>query len=117
MTGGGGRKEEGGWRREGERALGKDLAAGKSGLQLRTLLGDLSALQLELLAVDEVASAGENGELSNGVFRLLGAHLSRAFLRICNSIALAVCRPVDRRGLETCHGCGGLCVFSVKQSR
>lgn len=108
MAGREGENEEGGWRRrEGERALGKDLAAGKSGLELGALLGDLGALQLELLAVDEVASAGENGELSNGVFRLLGAHLSRAFLRICNSIALALRRPVSNRGLETCHDCGG----------
>lgn len=67
-----------------------NLAAGESGFELGTLLGDLSVLEFELLAVDEVASVeeGGNGELSSRVFLRIWTHLSRAFLRICNSIAL-----------------------------
>lgn len=75
---------------DARRGLRKHLATGESGLELGALLSDLGALELELLAVDEVASAGDNDELSIGVFRFLGAHLSRAFLRIWNSIELAL---------------------------
>lgn len=38
--------------------LGTDLAAGESGFEFGPLLGDLCALELELFAVDEVASGG-----------------------------------------------------------
>lgn len=43
--------------------LRTDLAAGESSFEFSTFLGDLCTLELELLAVDEVASVGGNGEL------------------------------------------------------